>query len=34
MEERHAQGLDLISLYPAITGHDEVMGQRKKGMVW
>ena len=34
MEGRHAQGLNLTSLYPTNIGHSEVMGQRKKGMVW
>ena len=28
MEERHAQGPDLTSLYPTNTGYGEVMGQR------
>ena len=31
MEGRHAQGPDTTSLYPANTGHGEVMGQRFKG---
>ena len=31
MEERHAQGPDLTSLYPANTGYGEVTGQRKEG---
>ena len=34
MEERHAQDLDLTSMYPANTGRSEVMGQRSEGMVW
>ena len=34
MEGRHAQGPGLINLYPTNTGHSEVMGQRKEGMVW
>ena len=28
MEGRHAQGLNLTNLYPANTGHSEVMGQK------
>ena len=28
VEKRNAQGPDFTNLYPANTGHDEIMGQR------
>ena len=32
MEERHAQGPDITSLYLVNTGHGEIMGQRWHGL--